>query len=168
MLRRRCRPILVIDADTDPGCAMFDLGDAIRKASIDLGATVTMQNRMPIYSRAMIESGEGAQATRRRNRNDHATAMAFAARLLYVKPCLLREIPAEVRAYAVQNPSFPHEPILDQWFSESQFESYRRLGACQLGGLTGVLRSETLGSLLRTAFDQAIGSGAGKRADPVR
>ena len=25
------------------------------------------------------------------------------------------------------NPAFPHEPTADQWFSESQFESYRSL-----------------------------------------
>ncbi len=30
--------------------------------------------------------------------------------------------------YAAQNPSFPHQPTSDQWFDESQFESYRRLG----------------------------------------
>jgi hypothetical protein len=26
------------------------------------------------------------------------------------------------------NVTFPHETTLDQWFGESQFESYRRLG----------------------------------------
>jgi hypothetical protein len=30
--------------------------------------------------------------------------------------------------YAQQNPTFPHEPTSDQWFDESQFASYRRLG----------------------------------------
>ncbi len=30
--------------------------------------------------------------------------------------------------YAAQNPSFPHQSTADQWFDESQFESYRRLG----------------------------------------
>jgi hypothetical protein len=33
-----------------------------------------------------------------------------------------------IRSYANAHPEFPHETTLDQWFSESQFESYRALG----------------------------------------
>jgi len=33
-----------------------------------------------------------------------------------------------VRAYADAHDDFPHEATVDQWFSESQFESYRALG----------------------------------------
>ena len=33
-----------------------------------------------------------------------------------------------MRSYGSVNPTFPHETTLDQWFGESQFESYRRLG----------------------------------------
>jgi len=36
--------------------------------------------------------------------------------------------PADIVAYAHRSPDFPQEPTTDQWFSESQFESYRRLG----------------------------------------
>jgi len=36
---------------------------------------------------------------------------------------------ADVRSYASSHPSFPHESTTDQWFSESQLESYRALGA---------------------------------------
>ena len=71
----------------------------------------------------------------------------FRGRLLYVKPGLLPDIPAEIRAYAVQNLSFPHEAIIDQWFSESQFESYRGLGACQVEPLVGSMWSNSLASL---------------------
>jgi hypothetical protein len=34
-----------------------------------------------------------------------------------------------VRSYATGHPTFPHESTTDQWFSESQLESYRALGA---------------------------------------
>jgi hypothetical protein len=34
----------------------------------------------------------------------------------------------DVNAYAIANLAFPHESTADQWYSESQFESYRRLG----------------------------------------
>ena len=34
-----------------------------------------------------------------------------------------------MRAYAAANAKFPHESTINQWFGESQFESYRSLGA---------------------------------------
>jgi hypothetical protein len=37
-------------------------------------------------------------------------------------------VPVDVRSYGAVNTTFPHETTLDQWFGESQFESYRRLG----------------------------------------
>jgi hypothetical protein len=37
-------------------------------------------------------------------------------------------LPADVHSYARAHPAFPHESTADQWFSESQFESYRKLG----------------------------------------
>ena len=39
MFRRRCSSILVVDAGADEACSLFDLGNAIRKAEIDLGIT---------------------------------------------------------------------------------------------------------------------------------
>ncbi len=36
--------------------------------------------------------------------------------------------PIDVDSYGKANIAFPHETTLDQFFSESQFESYRALG----------------------------------------
>ena len=41
MIRRRCRCIVVSDAGCDPNYAFEDLGNAVRKISIDLGIYVT-------------------------------------------------------------------------------------------------------------------------------
>lgn len=54
---------------------------------------------------------------------------------LYIKPSFLPLIPVDVRAYGAVHTAFPHESTLDQWFSESQFESYRMLGRHQMGDL---------------------------------
>ena len=35
---------------------------------------------------------------------------------------------AELRGYASTHPDFPHDTTADQFFDESQFESYRTLG----------------------------------------
>ena len=45
--------------------------------------------------------------------------------------------------YATEHVQFPHESTADQFFSESQFESYRRLGAFLTGEILGVSRAFT-------------------------
>ena len=50
--------------------------------------------------------------------------------LVYVKPVVYGSLePRDVVNYANLNPDFPQESSADQFFSESQFESYRELGA---------------------------------------
>ena len=48
--------------------------------------------------------------------------------LLYIKSSLTGDEPADVLRYASLHPAFPHESTSDQFFDESQFESYRALG----------------------------------------
>jgi hypothetical protein len=48
--------------------------------------------------------------------------------LLYIKPSLLGTECAELLNYRKANKAFPHESTADQWFDETQFESYRALG----------------------------------------
>jgi hypothetical protein len=48
--------------------------------------------------------------------------------LIYIKPTFYGTEPADVYNYAQSCTDFPHETTADQFFSESQFESYRRLG----------------------------------------
>jgi len=48
--------------------------------------------------------------------------------IVYIKPAYHGDESAGVRSYALANKDFPHESTADQWFTESQFESYRSLG----------------------------------------
>ena len=48
--------------------------------------------------------------------------------LLYMKPSITGDEPFDILEYYRRVPEFPHESTADQWFNESQFESYRRLG----------------------------------------
>jgi len=48
--------------------------------------------------------------------------------LIYIKPILLGNEPPDVESYAAAFPEFPHQSTGDQWFDESQTESYRMLG----------------------------------------
>jgi hypothetical protein len=48
--------------------------------------------------------------------------------LVYLKASLTGKEPADVLEYKNLHPSFPHDTTANQFFAESQFESYRRLG----------------------------------------
>jgi hypothetical protein len=131
MVLRHCRFILAIDSGRDPECAFTDLGNAIRKIRIDLGIPFTL-HKVRIYSRSnearkqdhipkYCAIGEiGYQSLDRHLENGI---------LLYVKPALSGDEPTDIYNYSQTNRGFPHESTSDQWFSESQFESYRMLGS---------------------------------------
>lgn len=130
MVRRRCHTIVLGDAGRDPKCTFEDLGNAVRKVRIDLGVPITFL---------------GSIALRARDAADAATAGRYCAvgvihykaidgsdavdgLLLYIKPAFYGHEPADVFNYAKGCEDFPHESTADQFFSESQFESYRALG----------------------------------------
>jgi hypothetical protein len=48
--------------------------------------------------------------------------------LILIKPTLTGAEPTDVLRYHSEHASFPHETTADQWFDESQWESYRKLG----------------------------------------
>jgi hypothetical protein len=125
MVRRRCRYIVVSDADCDPKCQLEDLGNAVRKAWIDLGIAIRFRSidvtaRQPepidgIYC-AIADIG-------------YPEPNAKPGLLLYIKPGYHGTEPADVRSYANLHLAFPHESTAEQWFSESQMEAYRVLGS---------------------------------------
>jgi hypothetical protein len=57
-----------------------------------------------------------------------ADETAQEGRILYVKLSVTGDEPVDVLNYRKQNSAFPHQSTGDQFFNESQFESYRRLG----------------------------------------
>jgi hypothetical protein len=57
--------------------------------------------------------------------------------LIYIKPILTGTEPSDVLHYAQANPLFPQQSTGDQFFSESQFESYRELGRHTIAQLCG-------------------------------
>jgi hypothetical protein len=129
MVRRRCRFIVVSDATSDPYYAYADLGSVVRRAAIDFGIRITFKHLDMVrrgetavkgtYSAfAVIEYPEEQSSGRRQH-----------GYLLYIKPYVEgSDEPADVRAYWLANPAFPHDTTLNQFFGEAQFESYRALG----------------------------------------
>jgi hypothetical protein len=131
MVLRRCRRIVVSDAGCDPKCALEDLGNAIRKIRIDLGIRIEIESEFKICSRKPYSPSKycaiGTIHYGDVDRNIDGTRV-LPGRLLYIKPAIAGDEPKDVYNYKEESLLFPHEPTSDQWFSESQFESYRALG----------------------------------------
>jgi hypothetical protein len=133
MVRRRCRYIVVSDAGCDPGFAFEDLGNALRKIKIDLRVDIDFFDRERLRMRPkkdhegkLLEQNYFCLGIIRYADADGGDSKNGI--LLYIKPGLCGDEPPDIASYAMANPTFPHESTSDQWFSESQFESYRHLG----------------------------------------
>jgi Patatin-like phospholipase len=135
MVRRRCRYILVCDAGADPGYGFKDLGNAIRKIRIDFGIPIVFEDR--VYILPKRSSGQAASDAARYCAvadilYDKVDEGGVKGKLIYIKPSIVQQplpaTPFDVTNYARFSRDFPHETTADQWFSETQFESYRALG----------------------------------------
>jgi len=123
MILRRCRQIVVLDGGCDPAFTYNDLGNALRKVRIDLNVPIEFED-------------QDTQPLREKKRRCAIATIRYSAvdatwpdgQLIYIKPMLLGTEPPDVAAYAAANPPFPHQSTANQWFNESQTESYRMLG----------------------------------------
>jgi hypothetical protein len=130
MIVRRCHFIVLSDAGADPECAFEDLANAMRKIRIDLGVPIAIKGDMRIVSRTR-EQGELVARYCAIAEIDYQAVdgpSAVNGIILYIKPSFYGKEPTDIFNYATAHPTFPHESTSDQFFSESQFESYRMLG----------------------------------------
>jgi hypothetical protein len=149
LVRRRCRYIVVCDAEQDAKMTFEGIGAAITKCRADFGAEIDLDLR-PLqidektgFSRAHcvvgtiqyppppLEPGERkATADVRRpcpclgdEDDDPYTGV-----IVYLKSSLVGDEPPDLLTYQLKHPVFPQDSTADQWFQETQFEAYRRLG----------------------------------------
>ena len=122
LVRRRCRYIIACDASADPTYSFEDLANATRKCRIDLGVNIDIDvseirrlddnhNNLAPCAVGDINYPDGKTGT-----------------LLYIKSSRMASMPTDVLQYSLEHSSFPQQTTIDQFFSESQFESYRSLG----------------------------------------
>lgn len=130
MIQRRCRWIVVSDAGADPTCGFEDLGNALRKIRTDLGVQIELEGeQIQIRSRHVNpEGGLYCAVFKIIYAPADATGPSREGHMLYIKPAVYGNEPLDICNYAREQPAFPHEPTRDQFFGESQFESYRHLG----------------------------------------
>jgi hypothetical protein len=130
MVRRRCRYIIVSDAGGDPQFLFEDLANAVRKVAIDLGVHISFKNLERLKPRPPKGDVGPGQPYHAIGEIDYGAPGGAGGKglILYIKAGYHGTESAGIRGYAKVNPEFPHESTIDQWFTESQFESYRALG----------------------------------------
>ncbi len=124
MVLRRCRYIVVLDSGCDPSFTYEDLGNALRKIRIDLNIPIEFDNQL-------ISGLRGLKKRAALARIDYPSVDGPTAQcgyILYLKPMVLRNESPDVLSYHSGCQAFPHESTADQWYTESQTESYRMLG----------------------------------------
>jgi hypothetical protein len=126
LVRRRCKYIIVSDAEEDSTFSFNGLGNAIRKCRTDFGVDIRMN---PDQLRPVLESGRKHGRSRSHCAvGDIIYSPETRGKLLYIKTTLTGDEPGDVLEYKLCHPDFPHQSTANQFFDESQFESYRELG----------------------------------------
>jgi hypothetical protein len=133
MVMRRCKNIIVVDAGADPKCQFEDLGNAIRKIYIDLGVPIRFPKDLKMKPGMVAENSYCAVAEIDYGcvdpKIEGERAVPLVGRLVYIKASVTGREPVDVLQYAMTHDAFPHEATSNQFFNESQFESYRHLGS---------------------------------------
>ncbi len=146
LVRRRCRFIIACDAGADPGYAFEDLAGAIRKCRSDFGVRIELDvsdiRPDAATGRSHIHCAVGTirysdvhskDKSDKADKPEHPDKCAdfderFDGIIVYIKASLTGDEDSDILSYKDAHPFFPHETTADQFFNESQFESYRALG----------------------------------------
>jgi len=149
LVKRRCKYVIACDADSDGTYTFGDLGNAMRKCREDIGVEIdlTTDELRPTASSHDRESSGGSKSKDTNAKISETHVDKFSkwhwaigtirydlvdhekdGILVYLKTSLTGDEQADVLTYNREHPEFPHQTTGDQWFTESQFESYRRLG----------------------------------------
>jgi hypothetical protein len=191
LIRRRCRYLVVCDGAADPRYEFEDLANLIRKVRTDLGVSIEIDvgplRPQPVDGRSQWHCAVGQvyygdvdyQAD---GRLSHAERESSRRRqvgtLVYLKASLTGDEPADALNYAAAHGAFPHQSTVDQFFTESQFESYRILGyhigrkifydaAKQLGEGEQVRRAAVLSEPQRAHYLGALFAALARRWCPA-
>ena len=131
LVRRRCAVIVASDAGVDPKYAFDDLAEAMRKCYTDFGVEFKFKTKVDDIRPA----GDDKLPA-----EDKVSLLHYAVAeikypdetgrgtLIYWKSSLTKDLPPDIMHYRRTHKDFPHETTADQFFDESQFESYRHLG----------------------------------------
>jgi hypothetical protein len=147
LVRRRCYRIVICDAEADEKYMFEGLGNAIRKCRIDFGVEIDLKSIVNLREKIQSGNCKAHFVTGTIRYPETPDGSDTLGKILYIKSSLtgnaqfepdpkvtppkyesLDPEPPDIFNYKLQHWSFPHDTTANQWFTESQFESYRRLG----------------------------------------
>jgi hypothetical protein len=135
LLRRRCRYVIICDAEEDPAMQFGGMAALIRFARLDLGVEIAIS----LDDLAPDDRGASRQhsALGRIRYPARDGAPEEDGTLVYIKSSRTGDEHPVIAQYRSTNPLFPHESTANQAFGEAQFEAYRALGEHVTRGLSG-------------------------------
>jgi hypothetical protein len=128
LLRRRCKFIVCVDGESDPAFTFHGLMTLTRHAQIDFGVRID----------AKLDDIRSDLKTGYSKCHFHLCRIHYpegVGLLLYIKLSVTGNESELIRRYRINNPDFPHQTTLDQFFDQEQFEAYRQLGVHAAEGL---------------------------------
>ncbi len=127
LVRRRVRYIIACDAEQDATLSFEGLGNAIRKCRTDFGVDIEIN----LDALRLIGGGRETKwhCAVGKIHYEWVDPEAVPGTIIYLKPSLTGDESTDIRNYASMHADFPQQSTADQWFDESQFESYRKLGS---------------------------------------
>jgi hypothetical protein len=134
LVRRGCRFIVICDGEEDGDLKFGGIAAAIRRCRMDFGVDIALDLRSlerpkdSLYGSRHVVVGTirypgSCKDTDEPGKKDNSDGV-----VVYLKASLTGDEPADVLSYKKEHPAFPYDSTTDQWFTESQFESYRTLG----------------------------------------
>lgn len=144
LIRRRCRFVVVCDAEEDADCKFGGIGNAIGRCRVDFGVEIEL-DLSPLRPQMNAELGYAVSKQHfviGSIRYPELTAKDATRKgtILYIKSSLtgpkpqypgatdLPFEPGDIVNHKLRHPRFPNDTTANQWFDEETFESYRRLG----------------------------------------
>jgi hypothetical protein len=138
LIRRKMDLIVVSDGGQDGDFTFTDLGNAIERVRVDFGVGIQFDDDCYTLEGVLPKPREAGSETWAKKFGLAKRGFALASIrypdrrssgvLIYVKATMIDGLPSDLYAYKAQNPEFPDQTTLDQFFDEDQFEAYRELG----------------------------------------
>jgi len=130
LVRRRCKLIVICDAEKDSNMVFDGIGNAIARCRADFGAEIDLDLSPLIPAKeTLLSSCHFRVGTIQYPAPPGRTAgHRFMGTVVYLKSTLVGDETGDILHHKLTCPDFPQDSTVNQWFTESQFESYRRLG----------------------------------------
>jgi hypothetical protein len=138
--------ILLSDNGADPQYRFADLENLVRLVRLDFGLDLDVLgggelkaflDELGASDRSIFIDGAAAGDWRDQFSGGNPGPFVIVLRgyfedgpfhILWIKPRVIAEMPADLMGYSAANPAFPQQTTGDQFFDEAQWESYRKLG----------------------------------------